>query len=328
MTAETQTWLEQNIRAGFTAERGPAWWWAGDPVSQYEGAVPREEAMRLLGFEVAEGPVFTRLADGTELIDVTRKSIVRPDTKTILGMPGTGYKIHDYVEWLINNVFTMMDGHAEIGSVGLLKGSALAFVQIEFPQTMQHAGEKFRPFITAVSSLDSSTATTYKSGCTRVACDNALSAFLRERTAALRKRHTSGSTVNATELREHFNVQLETIAEDYVAELDALLNVEVSDKQWAEFLDLHVPIPEEKGRAKTIATNKHDALNELYFKDPRVAPWAGSEWGALMSVSTFDQHEASFKGTNRVERNALAFLEGKTTRQEAEARRVLESVLT
>lgn len=331
MSQETQEWLEQNIKVGFTTERGKAWWAReDDDTSQFPGAIPTEEARRLIGFEVVESPLAAILPSGEFLTVPDKKALIRADTATVLGTPGTGYLVHDNCAWLLENVFAFLGGGVEIGSVGLLRGGAVAFAQMEFKETMQHAGERFRPFITAVTSLDSSFATTYKSGAQRVVCDNTLAAFLGADNVTLRKRHTSGSKVNAEELRQRFNVQLGEIGDAFTAELDQLLDVSVSDAQWAEFLNAHTGDPSEmdKGRTKSLAEKKQDTLNELYFHDPRVAPWSGSEWGVLQAVSTFQQHLATIQGGNRVETNALKFLGGKTAVEEAEARATLDRILT
>jgi len=58
-SAETMTWLRQNIKVGYVSERGPAWWANGaitkdgtwDTIpdgSHFEGPVPMEEVRKLL----------------------------------------------------------------------------------------------------------------------------------------------------------------------------------------------------------------------------------------------------------------------------------------
>jgi hypothetical protein len=91
--------------------------------------------------------------------DTTRKAIVRPDTGAILGIFRTGYKVHDYDQWLINNVEGILDADLHIGSAGLLRGGAVAWVQVEMADTLNAAGVEFRPFLTATTSLDGSIAT-------------------------------------------------------------------------------------------------------------------------------------------------------------------------
>jgi hypothetical protein len=108
----------------------------------------------------------------TTYTDPTRKAIVRPDTGAILGVFRTGYRVHDYDQWLIHNVEGILDADLQIGSAGLLRGGAVAWVQVEMADTLTAAGVEFRPFLTATTSLDGSIATTYQTGAQVVVCDN------------------------------------------------------------------------------------------------------------------------------------------------------------
>jgi len=63
------------------------------------------------------------------------------------------------------------------------------------------------------------------------------------------------------------------------------------------------------GRALTLAGTKRDTLAGLYRTDPRVAPWAGTAHGVLQAVSTYDQHQATVRGS-RAERNSLKTITG------------------
>ena len=74
------------------------------------------------------------------MTDPTRKAIVRPDTGAILGIFRTGYKVHDYDQWLIHNVEGILDADLHIGSAGLLRGGAVAWVQVEMADTLNAAG--------------------------------------------------------------------------------------------------------------------------------------------------------------------------------------------
>ncbi|MCA0336170.1 MAG: hypothetical protein LCH66_04770 [Actinobacteria bacterium] len=41
--------------------------------------------------------------------DATRQVIVRPDTKTVLGVFSSGDRVHDYEEWLLSSVQSILD---------------------------------------------------------------------------------------------------------------------------------------------------------------------------------------------------------------------------
>ncbi len=354
MTQESQAWLEQNVRVGFTAPehgRGNSWWYQGDGESQYPHAVPAEEVKRVLSrANPATSPVYVEAPDqpysepvwGIDEVEPGKirvpglMAITRADDGHVYQVTTDGYRIHDYEEWLVDYVERATDTKLQIGSVMLLRDGAIAAVQMEFPETLQHAGtgEAFRPFIGATTSLDSSLATQYKKGTIRVVCDNTRDAFF-SGTPGLRRRHTSNSTANASDIRKALGIQLEQVADDYMAELDALSSVDVSPKQWDRFLEIYIPLPEE-GKGRTRASNRREALDHTYKFDTRVAPWAGTQWGVLQAVSTFDQHEATVRQTKatggegdaaRVERNYLSFLKGQFAKEEKAAMDALTTVL-
>lgn len=76
MSAETYAWLRENIKIGFTDERGPAWHANrqlddnGKPIylsdgSHYPGAVPEEDVRRLLDVKLVSAKVFGQWEDWT-----------------------------------------------------------------------------------------------------------------------------------------------------------------------------------------------------------------------------------------------------------------------
>lgn len=123
-----------------------------------------------------------------------------------------------------------------------------------------------------------------------------------------------------------------TIAEDFAQEISRLCRTEVSQDQWADFLDAYVSrhdargIPL-KGRALTMADNKRESLQKLYRHDPRVAPWAGTAHGVMAAVNTYEHHEGTVRGVTRPERNMLRTVSGDFARVDRDTLRVLEGVI-
>ena len=81
------------------------------------------------------------------------------------------------------------------------------------------------------------------------------------------------------------------------------------------------------GRALTLAGTKRDTLAGLYRTDPRVAPWAGTAHGVLQAVSTYDQHQATVRGS-RAERNHLKTITGDFGRLDRQSWHTLQPLLT
>lgn len=336
MSKETLQWLNQNTLIGFTDRRGKAWHYRasdqGDEPNHYPGAIPPSDVKRrLFHWAAVEGTVETTYlsADGvTRITDDDRKTIIRPDTGKILGVFKSGYQIHDYQEWLVTNVETILDDTLSIGSAGLLKGGAVAWVQVEVPDTCTTPeGIEFRPFLSAATALDGSLASTYHNGAQVVVCDNTLSAALNERNARQVKiKHSRNSLGRITEVREALGIIHQT-AETFAEEVADLTRTTVTDAQWRAFLDAHTPVPDKPGRGRTLADNQRQELNRLYRYDNRVAPWKGTAWGVISAVNTYTHHVGIVRGAERAERNLLRVVTGGVDKLDTDTLSTLNKVL-
>ena len=338
MSAETLHHLNTQTLIGYTSKRRTAWHYRanlqGAESNHYEQHVPVEDVLRrLFHWQPETGPVET-VAGGKRYTDHTRKAIVRPDTGRVLGVFRSGYQVHRYDEWLIDNARQIMDTNdLRIGSAGLLKGGAVAWVQFELEDTLDVEHVEFRPFLTAATSLDGSMATTYQTGAQVVVCDNTLAAAGFERDAdRVKVRHSVNSLNRVGEVRDALGLVYET-ADAFAAEVAMLTEQAVSDAEWAKFVDLHTGTgdldTDSKGAKSTNARNHAAALNTLWASDERVAPWAGTAWGVVAATNTYMHHVQNVRRVGRADRNTermilkmddIAGLQTRTLRQLAEAR--------
>jgi hypothetical protein len=90
----------------------------------------------------------------TPLATLTASSTDTPTstTRPALTRHGTHFQRHRVPWLLINNVEVILDADLHIGSAGLLRGGAVAWVQVEMADTLSAAGVEFRPFLTATTS--------------------------------------------------------------------------------------------------------------------------------------------------------------------------------
>lgn len=333
MSNESSLWLNNNVLRGFTEKRGNAWHYSaslqGAESNHYDGAIPVADLhRRLFDWEALPKPLYVD-NNGTMVELPGNVAWVRSDTNDVMGIHSAKYAGHQYGEWLVNNVETMIDGDLAVASAGLLKNGAVAWVQIETPENVVAAGGvTIRPFIMATTSFDGSIATTYKQGYTDVICDNTRAAFLRESTPTFRIKHTRNSSFKALEARDALSI-IFAETEEFAAEIAALINVEVSDTQWSEFIQAHVPIEAgAKGRGTTMAENKRAEITGLYRGNEMVKPWEGTAWGVVQAVNTYTHHVASVRAsTNRFERNMLRAAKGEIGAVDAAALATLEDVL-
>jgi phage/plasmid-like protein (TIGR03299 family) len=333
MSRETLEWLNANTLIGYTSKRGSAWHYRaslqGDEPNHYPGPIPVEDVKRrLFGWNAVSSPVYVENPVTGGLAEAPgRQAIISSDTGQVMGVFTDGYEPHPYVEWLIGTVARLLDSDLSVGSAGLLRGGAVAWVSVEVPDNIvTPEGVEFRPHLFGATSFDGSLATTFKRAITNIVCDNTMSASLAEAGQQIKIRHSRYSRLRLGEARQALSIVYQ-IADEFAAEVARLCQVNVTDRQWAAFLDAHAPLPAEPGRARTIAENKRDILVRLWNHDTRVAPWSGTAYGVVQAVNTYTHHEQSVRGAQRVERNMLRAVTGGVDELDHATLRTLDTVL-
>lgn len=269
---------------------------------------------RLFSWHAAKGEAtatWLTPEDVSQATDDRRFPVGRPDTGTIFGYFAAGYEIHQYQDWLVDKVTTMLDGGLSIGSAGLLKDGAQAWLSVEMPENITTPeGAQFRPHLLACTSHDGSLATTYKRTVTNVVCDNTMSAALKGSGQVIKFKHSRNSPFRALDAREALDL-VQLLADDFAAQVKDLCSIGVSEPVWRDFLQAYVPEKAESKRSRTLAEGKRDALRRLWNHDDRVAPWKNTAWGVMQAVNTYEHHYATVRGTSRTERNLSRAVTGK-----------------
>jgi phage/plasmid-like protein (TIGR03299 family) len=357
MSLETREWLSTNTLIGFTDKRGNAWHHREGDTNHYPGAVPVERVERLFSFTVDPKSMYVMaetsiimpndVGDGagmehddanpyTEHVITTpveipnRKAWTHSQTGEVLGIFTDGYRGHQYGQWLVDNVLTILHGELGVASAGLLRGGRQAWVSVEVPEAFTTPeGVVFRPNLTACTSFDGSLATTYKRMVTAVVCDNTLAAGLRERGQTHKVRHSANSLTKISDVRDALML-IEQDSEQFAADVAALTNVTVTDGQWDRIVgEILAPMPPEgkTTRGRTLAETKRSTLHDLWTNDRRVTPWTGTAFGVLQADNTYRQHFQTSKGMGREERNMVNAIEGTSAKADVDTvRRVLELV--
>jgi phage/plasmid-like protein (TIGR03299 family) len=242
-----------------------------------------------------------------------KQAICRSDRRdgSVMGIFGDGYAMHQYREWLLTTVANLLDDNLSISSAGLLRDGAVAWVEVSVPESITTPeGVTFRPNLLATTSFDGSISTTFKRTVTDVVCDNTRELALSEKGQQHKVKHSRHSNLRITEARDAL-AMVHTLADDFAAEIARLCATAVTDRQWSQFLDAHVPQLDAKtglpltGRSLTAAQTKRTVLDRLYRYDQRVAPWAGTAHGVIQAVNTYEHHESVVRGSGRGERNML-----------------------
>lgn len=310
MSRETDWWLNNNTLIGFSDKRGTAWHYrkelqGGEP-NHYPDAIPMDDVLRrLFNFTVEERTMYIEVAptdgesDRAFAAVPNRKAMVCSDNDDVLGVFKSGYRGHQYQEWLIDNIAILIDSSANelgIGSAGLLRNRGQAWVSIEVPDSVTTPeGVEFRPNLLGVTSFDGSLATTFKKVVTEVVCDNTKDAALGEVGQQIKIKHSRYSDLRIHDAREALAIVF-TIADDFSAEVKRLCKWEITPAQFEKLLHTIVPIDEDTAKAGiTRANSKREQIQMLYVRDPRAATWTGTAYGALAAFNTYAHHYTTVK---------------------------------
>src|SRR5215212_1817531 len=199
-----------------------------------------------------------------------RQAIAPSDDDHVMGMFKDGYKLHQYDAWLLGNIATILDDDLVISSAGLLRGRAVAWVEVSVPETITTPeGVAFRPNLLAATSFDGSLATTIKRTVQATVCDNTLAVAQREKGQTVKIRHSSNSLGRIADVREALAI-VHSTADDFAAEVKLLTAQNVTELQFKQVIEQVFPVsdPDSK-RAVTNTQNKIDQVKHLYRFDPR-----------------------------------------------------------
>lgn len=348
-SSETMLWLRENVKVGFTDERGPAWWAAGavtkdgkwDTIpdgSHFPGAVPLEVVTAQLDVPLVKGTVHVTYedADGHRQVaaDPDTAPIVNARTGRVFSYPSKDYKIHPYLVTLHDFMRQIQhDEEVAVGSVGLLKNGGQAFLQARLPETFEVEGYGYQPYLTAVTSADLSRATTWLTGGLGAVCDNTVSTAILKAVTTWKVRHSKNSDMKVQQARERLGIRLAKVGEQMGEAIESLCQISVTDAElaeWMDAMDYDIPDPDTRystgGPGFTKATDRQREMRRLWKEDAKVAPWAGKAFGVLQLDNTYRTWTKTVKGANRIERNFSNDATGQTRLLDLKALNALAKV--
>jgi phage/plasmid-like protein (TIGR03299 family) len=365
MSRETLEHLNTNVLVGFTEKRRKAWHYRADFQTPWEVTMPDGSVLSGVGNHYPEaiplGDVQARLFnweavsrrvaveipatfetmthltdDGSPMVWAVqdeRQAMAASDDNAVFGLFKSGYVAHQYREWLLDSVATILDDDLQISSAGLLKGRAVAWVEVSVPENITTPeGVEFRPNLLATTSFDGTVATTFKRCVTNVVCDNTRDMAMSEAGQTFKARHSKYSGMKIGPARDNLAI-VHTMADDFMAEVAAMCAVDVSDKDFTKILDELIPVTDDKGvalskGALTRADTKRERIAAMYRNDNRCAPWNGTAYGVLQTLNTWTQHERPTRGdTQRAERNMIETINGSIGKADAEVMTAISKVL-
>ena len=329
MSQETVKWLNTMTLIGFTEQRGHAWHYRADAqdgeTNHYPGAIPVEDVRRGCSTGRCSRATSRRRAtllsdDGVGTLTITdpdRKAMLRPpgafgpdDPGAILGIFKSGYAGHDYAQWLLEQVARSSMTSWRSARPGCcaaarwLGSRSRSPRRSRLPRASRFARTCSRRRALTDRSRRRTGARCSSSSATTPTPSRWASPASRSRSATRATRRSSSPT---RARRSRSCTRSPTTSPPRSRELSA---VQVSDGDWARFLDELAPIPDRRGaRTDARAVKARGPAAPVGPRHARRA-LAGHRFGVMQAVNTFTHHEGIVRGMARSERNMLRAVTG------------------
>jgi phage/plasmid-like protein (TIGR03299 family) len=290
-------------------------------------------------------PEYKGVIRSDKLIECYLEDRMEFASETVMNVASATFATDSLAEVLIDNTANIMDespGDLVVTGAGVLKWGKVGYLEVSVPETFHNklTGIDYRPNLLGSTSFDGSVATRWDRTVTNVVCDNTHQYALSqsgEKTGSFKVRRTKNFSEMLKGAREALGLIDQTKTEFDTA-IEEWAKQPVSEKNFIDWMDIIVPIPELKEKlvtvksiqgevqipkvstnALTIAMNKRDQLEDLWNNDPRVSPWKGTKLGIVQLGNTWNHHFAVTKGAKsfdgnklqaRVEGNMLKVMDG------------------
>jgi phage/plasmid-like protein (TIGR03299 family) len=265
----------------------PAWHGLGTVLPRFITSSEAFDLVPELGSEIVKVPVVYNNIEVPAKYFTVRQMDNKP-----LGIVGERYSVMQNRDGLNLLDDLVKGGEAQYESIISLKGGAVVALVVKLNGLGVKVGgiDQVDTYVLYSNSHDGSSQIITALTPIRVVCANTLAWALEGTKLQHKVRHT---TNKATRLAEVKNIL--GMTQDYMTEFERdatrLMYNFMDNVQWEEFLGKLIVIPEDEGRGKTIAQNKHDELTRVWnnLGDTAASEYRHTEWGALQAVSHYNQ---------------------------------------
>ena len=283
---------------GYT-ERFGRTWHGIESYIQFEGKVPMETCERVANYNVEKVPLLLPQDFGGGVVNGAH-SLIRTDNNTVL-YPSVGnvYEIiqnKELLHFVERDILEAYD-NISIESCGTLFNGRRFFINLLIDSYVVKGDvseTKTRLMLTNSFGGDAITSNLHD---TRVVCNNTVTNALAEGKAndtLKRFRHTK----TASERLERHTVELAEIFEESEAQkarFDRLASQEINTAFVDNFLEDLFPTKDKAKRGLTIATNRQEAIKELYEGKADLTALSNSKYRLLNAVTDWADHDMTVK---------------------------------
>lgn len=257
-----------------------------------DNALTAESALKTAQLDslvkVSEEPIYTKV-DGQE-IQLNKKFLTyRNHPKkglTALGVVGNRYTPIQNLE-----AFEFLNHIAdETGAVfetaGSLGNGERVFMTMKFPESMMIGGvDTIDNYIMAVNSHDGSSAFIVAVTPIRAVCTNTVRLALSQAKSKVSLKHTAGATAKVQQARETLGIVFR-YQEEFEKEVNEMLSIKITDKQYTEFVKALVPDAKVKDPTDRMVNSIEKKRGELMalWNAPTQKNVAGTAWAAYNAV--------------------------------------------
>jgi phage/plasmid-like protein (TIGR03299 family) len=276
--------------SAFFSAREVAWHKLGTVT---DNALTAEAALKTAQLDslvkVSEDSIYTKV-DGQE-IQLDKKFLTyRNHPKkglTALGVVGSRYTPIQNLE-----AFEFLNHIAdETGAVfetaGSLGNGERVFMTMKFPDSMMIGGvDTIDNYIMAVNSHDGSSAFIVAVTPIRAVCTNTVRLALSQAKSKISLKHTAGATAKVQQARETLGIVFR-YQEEFEKEVNEMLSIKITDKQYTEFVKTLVPDAKVKDPTDRMVNSIEKKRGELMalWNAPTQQNVAGTAWAAYNAVA-------------------------------------------
>lgn len=300
--------------------RHPAWHGNGEPVDHKMTMDEAGERAGIKDIETESIPVYVKMANG-EFVAVEDYIAVAHTANDgrVYGIHTDGYKSADYWAACYRPLRDMLrsGGIADnlVVAATLLRKGRVSTMTLEFPDlgiTLPD-GSPMSVYLNAWTSHDGSYSLTYREAMIRIVCANTLAMSDREAGGAVFRIRHSSKLGEQRDSALALITRLEERTKKHAAQAEKLLATKISDSVWGGILDKFVPIPEDEGRSRTMASNKQYALHTLYTQADDQRDIYGTAWGVYNAFAAYTDHVQTYKQSKMSTSNENRFIRTQMT---------------